>query len=824
MTTGTARTGRLPSAKNLTLNRWWTSSFTGQPIAFVDQFILFYAVDDGLRFHEFTTVETQKSFTISANGLGVGVIAGNPDAHVYAFSDLQPSPSIHIREYPSLTELTTLSGAAEFEYSALEFSTTDELLSLSVGPDYLLTVWDWKKGVKLAQKETAQKEIIEVSFNPNSWHDIAILYKDQINLYTCERRDDKYTLSERVLPLELFNQTVSYTQQSSSSKTNPQNRISELIRLYPSRFSYTLMDNTISADKASSITLVAFDTENEEALQTYMDVRENLIATSFCWGDKGFIYIGTADNSLIQVILQFDREKILSRTTRFAEEEGNVEMCMFKKIRLHKLGLFAAGTDDVVRLVTFDNQEDSLQEANGVSDLMQLDGKLTHINFNLSCTLLFVSSLQGLDILDLSTMASRSPLVPVSIGKIIDVAILNPLNEYVITIRETGTVEAWSMTDGLRSFFTQIPNQVSHIVASPLLPLIIVTSVTGQFYFLAVIENNFRLLHSMRIHSSDIKCIKFNSNGNLLVSAGTDNSLFLLEITVDNAHSGEEMFHVLNRTELEGEPFAVELEDFELHRAAHEDVSHNFDDLGGTAVTRLYQTRVVVAMTTKADKYGRLLVLDLDWQFNRDAYGRVTTRQTTMSSDNGNNEQRTEKLYSNKVYFGLHETIDDLLLITKNQILTVAGKLLRMCRIPEETRQLNKLVAIEPQDIVQTLPSTGGHLYKSNALPSCAIAISRDGILSVIHLSDLSIQSVFNVHTPLSGGCHKSIWSLDSKFIVSISEDSTIVAFQCKHHGKLDQRFSLSSDEYRSKIQHLKDTRTYENEPTSLFKQINQKY
>ncbi|CAF1492444.1 unnamed protein product, partial [Adineta steineri] len=132
--------------------------------------------------------------------------AGNADTHLFAYADYQKSPIIHLHEYPSLNEIKQFKGGAEFEYTALEFSATDELLSLSTAPDYLLTIWNWRTGIKLAQCETTKKQLVEISFNPNSWFDIGILYSDQINFYTCERRSDKYVLFERQLPLELFNQ------------------------------------------------------------------------------------------------------------------------------------------------------------------------------------------------------------------------------------------------------------------------------------------------------------------------------------------------------------------------------------------------------------------------------------------------------------------------------------------------------------------------------------------------------------------------------------------------------------------------------------------
>jgi WD40 repeat protein len=161
--------------------------------------------------------------------------AGNPDNRLFAFADYQKPPIIHLREYPSLNEIKKFTDAAEVEYTALEFSSTDEILSLSSAPDYLLTVWNWRTGIKLAQCETTKKQFVEISFNPNSWYDIAILYRDQINFYTCERRHDKYVFFERELTLELFNQSIAHNQpsqqQTKTKQSNPVRGMNEKSRL-----------------------------------------------------------------------------------------------------------------------------------------------------------------------------------------------------------------------------------------------------------------------------------------------------------------------------------------------------------------------------------------------------------------------------------------------------------------------------------------------------------------------------------------------------------------------------------------------------------------
>ena len=176
-----------------------------------------------------------------------------------AFADYQNPPAIHLREYPSFNEIKLFTNGAELEYSAVEFSNTEELLSLSCSPDYLLTIWHWRTGTKLAQLETTKKALVEISFNPNSWHDIGILYSDQINFYTCERRNDKHVLFERQLPLELFNQTIAHNppayQQTKTKQSNPV-QVADVIRQFPSRFSFTLVDGTIGTDNGASIKLV----------------------------------------------------------------------------------------------------------------------------------------------------------------------------------------------------------------------------------------------------------------------------------------------------------------------------------------------------------------------------------------------------------------------------------------------------------------------------------------------------------------------------------------------------------------------------------------
>jgi WD40 repeat protein len=293
---------------------------------------------------------------------------------------------------------------------------------------------------------------------------------------------------------------------------------------------------------------------------------------------------------------------------------------MFKKIRLHKRGLFCVGSDDIIRLITFENQDGTLQEANNVNDIMELNANISAIIFNQAYENLFICSKQGVDVFDLITMEPKSlTLIPISLGQIVDIVILSSTNELVITIRDSGALEAWSIADGSRKFSTEINDQmISHIVASPNLPLIIVTSTTGFFYFFEINKDGFRLIHRIRVHSNDIRSIKFNPHGTIIVSTGIDNSLFIMEIKIDQI-SIENIFQIIYRTDLDGEPFALDLDDFEnqqnhLDYNEQQQQRESDDEYNENMKDKVNETRIIIALNTKTEKFGRFLIIDFDWQ------------------------------------------------------------------------------------------------------------------------------------------------------------------------------------------------------------------
>ena len=365
----------------------------------------------------------------------------------------------------------------------------------------------------------------------------------------------------------------------------------------------------------------AFDTENEAALQTYIDEKVRLTATSFCWGDKDYVFVGTADDSLIQILLQFDREQQQFRTIHFSEEErykADGSIGVFKRMRLHSRGLFCSGVDDIIRLIRFESQDATLQEATNITDLIELNAPVTALTFNPTYTMLFISSTQGVDTFDLTTMEQHEfSLIPNAFGKIVDVTIVSPASELIVTARDSGALEAWSITDGTRKFFVQIDNQsISHVVASPTIALLVVTTTAGAFFFFDMTTDGFRLIHRVRLHSNDVRCVKFNTRGNILVSAGLDNNLFVMKIDTDQT-TMENMFQIIYRADLDGEPFALDLDDYDQQATdvnMDDPPREHTDEHADSTKGKSNETRIIVSLNTKTEKFGRFLILDFDWQ------------------------------------------------------------------------------------------------------------------------------------------------------------------------------------------------------------------
>ncbi|XP_031554688.1 cilia- and flagella-associated protein 44-like isoform X2 [Actinia tenebrosa] len=115
-------------------------------------------------------IKTQEqSYFRTTGGGGIGAIAVHPSRKYFAVAEKGVKPDINIFEYPSLKLYRVLRDGTEVAYANLDFSPDGtQLASVGSSPDYMMTIWDWKKEkISLRTKAFAQ-DIYQVAFSPDN--------------------------------------------------------------------------------------------------------------------------------------------------------------------------------------------------------------------------------------------------------------------------------------------------------------------------------------------------------------------------------------------------------------------------------------------------------------------------------------------------------------------------------------------------------------------------------------------------------------------------------------------------------------------------------
>nr|CAD7414709.1 unnamed protein product [Timema poppensis] len=104
----------------------------------------------------------KKNFIYYANceehGDGVQCLAGHRTMPMFAFAEKCYNPRILLFSYPDFTPISILKGACPDGYTNLVFSELEYIVSLSTFPQFIITVWCWRTGAKLAWKESGSSQ------------------------------------------------------------------------------------------------------------------------------------------------------------------------------------------------------------------------------------------------------------------------------------------------------------------------------------------------------------------------------------------------------------------------------------------------------------------------------------------------------------------------------------------------------------------------------------------------------------------------------------------------------------------------------------------
>ncbi|XP_033641081.1 cilia- and flagella-associated protein 44-like isoform X3 [Asterias rubens] len=119
---------------------------------------------------ELLDIQTKEQRYIrSTSGGGIGALAVHPSSKYFAVCEKGEMPNINIFEYPSLKLYRILRGGTEKSYAFADFNPGGMLLA-SVGgaPDYMLTVWDWMNETTVLRSKAFSQDVFRVTFSPDN--------------------------------------------------------------------------------------------------------------------------------------------------------------------------------------------------------------------------------------------------------------------------------------------------------------------------------------------------------------------------------------------------------------------------------------------------------------------------------------------------------------------------------------------------------------------------------------------------------------------------------------------------------------------------------
>nr|CAD7395214.1 unnamed protein product [Timema cristinae] len=110
----------------------------------------------------FYDIGLKKNFIYNANceehGDGVQCLAGHRTMPMFAFAEKCYNPRILLFTYPNFTPISIIKGVCPDGYTNLVFSELEYIVSLSTFPQFIITVWCWRTGAKLAWKESGNTQ------------------------------------------------------------------------------------------------------------------------------------------------------------------------------------------------------------------------------------------------------------------------------------------------------------------------------------------------------------------------------------------------------------------------------------------------------------------------------------------------------------------------------------------------------------------------------------------------------------------------------------------------------------------------------------------
>ncbi|KAL3863237.1 hypothetical protein ACJMK2_005002 [Sinanodonta woodiana] len=533
-----------------TLELSWAQGYKGEHANYVDKDVICFQCGSCVKFIAEDGAET--IFNFEGHG-GIGAFAVHTSEKCFAVAEQNLNPSIYIYMYPTFRELHVLSGGAKLEFQRLVFSTSNYLATLSGVPDFELTLWDFTQGIKLATLPLTSERITSFSFNPANWRQMCVTTEKQITFLHTEQSDIHYVIQTEKVKLPSADPIEEDEEKEQDQSTRTATRMSRY---------------TIAVPKAAIAGLVG---DLAEQLDEIQDQTVHVVPVSQAWTPGGDIYIGCKGGQLLKIDGEVLKAKVLyyppppSQTPRsrltsagskrasavdihsVADDIGNILVeGSLDCIKFHKRGLYAAGSDGVLRLI------DTRSDEFNVIEQCNIGTCISSMSFSASYRHIAIGSPLGSFFLyEVGTPESLKLLKDYHHGQFISIGELAVTNNCV-SVREDGMVQVWTSDGGQLLCSYSVGTQATSLACSPYLPVVAVGVVTGHICFVDLTNlEQPRTIQKLRIYQGPVKHLIFDDDGKYLISGSDDGHVFVFDGRPSKA------FVPIGHTEVKGEVQAI---------------------------------------------------------------------------------------------------------------------------------------------------------------------------------------------------------------------------------------------------------------------------
>ncbi|XP_069756502.1 cilia- and flagella-associated protein 43 isoform X2 [Narcine bancroftii] len=574
----------------------WVKGYTTQNVLFVNNNTICYPCGN---FLIFVNIESKEETVLKCETGSIGAFTANCTRGVVAFAQKKLKPSIYLYSFPEMTETAVLTDGAELEYTLLDFSYSGSYFaSFSSIPDFRLTIWNWKTGVRLCGESVLRMQADILCFNPMNQLQLCLASTNNLLVWNIEPCNDYHILKQVNVKLPAEDGSATFSEDFVMSPDC-------------SALTYYGPKMLISAQAG----LVG------DMARTFVprEFQKKIVQpVSVCWTPTSDLYVGCKKGYLLQVdadihkafllgapLFEQSDEKMEKAKEPMSTIKMNVHLTLqpnsVNSLALGTRGLFTAGNDGKLYCIKVKPQTLEVEEC------WSTNTPIRNITFSPDYKSLLIATEEGsVYIYDPSQQNDGNTVLNVHSGDFVSANFLGIGTQYCVSARKLGTIQVWSLVDGKNISTLALSEKISAMACCPLSNHVALGTETGYMYYanLVTVERP-QLVHQVHLHRMPIQSLQYDQEGQFLVTACSDGFIFVM-----NAKPSK-LFKIFGYTEIKSEILGVSIAFNKLKKnvdcltlscQSGEDKVH-----GGTQLTKFHLLgENAAASSTSINNHGRM--------------------------------------------------------------------------------------------------------------------------------------------------------------------------------------------------------------------------